>query len=273
MAIEYPEVVTKYDPYLYGLWLGDGKTGDRIIYSSDKEIIDYLYSNCDIISDIQIRDTSTRAIRIKNLDRKDLVKKIIHKEYLINSISNRKKLLAGLVDSDGYLGQGKNKNSCYYEISCYKYITQPIKELSKSLGYRVSVKEYSTYDRVVIRGNDLHTIPVKVERKKARKLENIEYNLSTIDSIESIGIGAFIGISLSKPVFLLEDYSVVHNCGMFDNLKQVFLNTRDNLQDGDRKIGSLIMLGTGGDMDSGTLDTQDMFYNPEAYDIFHFDDI
>ena len=60
---------------------------------------------------------------------------------------------------------------------------------------------------------------------------------------------------------------------MFNLLEQVFLNTRDNLQDGDRKIGSLVMLGTGGDMDGGTLDAQKMFYNPEAYDIFYFNDI
>lgn len=66
---------------------------------------------------------------------------------------------------------------------------------------------------------------------------------------------------------------ILEEIGMFNLLEQVFLNTRDNLQDGDRKIGSLIMLGTGGDMDGGTLDAQKMFYNPEAYDIFHYDDI
>lgn len=65
---------------------------------------------------------------------------------------------------------------------------------------------------------------------------------------------------------------ILEEIGMFNLLKQVFLNTRDNLQDGDRKIGSLIMLGTGGDMDGGTLDAQEMFYNPEAYDIFHYND-
>jgi len=32
------------------------------------------------------------------------------------------------------------------------------------------------------------------------------------------------------------------------------------------------MMGTGGDMDSGTLDAQQMFYNPAAYDIFDFPD-
>ena len=66
---------------------------------------------------------------------------------------------------------------------------------------------------------------------------------------------------------------VLEEIGMFSLLKQVFFNTRDNLQDGTRKIGSLMMLGTGGDMDGGTLDAQEMFYNPEAFDIFYFEDI
>ncbi len=32
------------------------------------------------------------------------------------------------------------------------------------------------------------------------------------------------------------------------------------------------MMGTGGDMDSGTLDAADMFYNPGLYDILSFTD-
>lgn len=67
---------------------------------------------------------------------------------------------------------------------------------------------------------------------------------------------------------------VLEEIGMFNLLKQVFYNTRDNLQDGDRKIGSLFMLGTGGDMEAGgTEDSRDMFYNPEVFDILYFDDI
>lgn len=66
---------------------------------------------------------------------------------------------------------------------------------------------------------------------------------------------------------------VLEEIGMFNGLKEVFYNTRDNLQDGDRKIGTLFMLGTGGDMEGGTLDAQEMFYNPEAFDIFYFNDV
>lgn len=59
---------------------------------------------------------------------------------------------------------------------------------------------------------------------------------------------------------------------MFSNLKEVYTNTKDNLSIGLRKSGTLMMLGTGGDMEKGTLDAAEMFYNPEAYDILSFTD-
>lgn len=65
---------------------------------------------------------------------------------------------------------------------------------------------------------------------------------------------------------------ILEEAGMFSNLKEVFNNTKDNLRDGDRKIGSLMMLGTGGDMGAGTLDMKDMFYNPSAYEIMSLPD-
>ena len=59
---------------------------------------------------------------------------------------------------------------------------------------------------------------------------------------------------------------------MFSNLKDVYANTKDNLHEGLRKTGTLLMLGTGGDMESGTLHASEMFYEPEAYDILAYQD-
>jgi hypothetical protein len=60
---------------------------------------------------------------------------------------------------------------------------------------------------------------------------------------------------------------------MFPNLKEVYSNTVDNLADGLRKTGILMMLGTSGDMESGTLDAAEMFYEPDKYDILSFEDV
>lgn len=66
---------------------------------------------------------------------------------------------------------------------------------------------------------------------------------------------------------------VLEEIGMFSNLEQVYSNTKDNLRNGLRKTGTLMMLGTGGDMESGTIDASRMFHEPEAYDILPFDDV
>jgi len=66
---------------------------------------------------------------------------------------------------------------------------------------------------------------------------------------------------------------VLEEVGLFSNLKEVYANTKDNLRDGLRQIGSLLMMGTGGDMEMGTLAAFEMFYSPEAYNILSFPDI
>ena len=59
---------------------------------------------------------------------------------------------------------------------------------------------------------------------------------------------------------------------MFSQLKDVYSNTVDNLRNGLRKTGMLFMLGTGGNMEKGTIHSSEMFYEPHRYDILPFDD-
>lgn len=65
---------------------------------------------------------------------------------------------------------------------------------------------------------------------------------------------------------------VLEEFGMFSSGKEVYTNTVDNLRRGMRKTGILMMLGTGGDMSSGTLAAAEMFYEPDKYDILSFQD-
>lgn len=63
---------------------------------------------------------------------------------------------------------------------------------------------------------------------------------------------------------------VLEECGLIPNLIDIHSNTVDNLRDGLRKTGSLIMLGTGGDMEKGTVPSSQMFFEPDKYDILKF---
>ncbi len=58
--------------------------------------------------------------------------------------------------------------------------------------------------------------------------------------------------------------------GVFPNLKASYLATRPTVEDGAYTTGQIIIFGTGGDMESGTVDYADMFYHPEAYRLMPF---
>lgn len=67
---------------------------------------------------------------------------------------------------------------------------------------------------------------------------------------------------------------IFEEIGMFDNLKESYNASVECQRDGAYKFGSMMFLGTGGDMNGGgTVDAQEIFYNPDSYDCIEFDDI
>jgi len=62
--------------------------------------------------------------------------------------------------------------------------------------------------------------------------------------------------------------------GFFDNLEETYAACVETQRDGARKFGSMMFIGTGGDMaGGGTLAAQKIFFNPETYDCLEFPDL
>lgn len=55
--------------------------------------------------------------------------------------------------------------------------------------------------------------------------------------------------------------------GMHDNLMDSYNSSSENWMDGARQFGTPFLIGTGGDMDKGTIAAEKMFYQPEVYNI------
>ena len=171
------------DPYMLGLLLGDGS----------------------ILNSVNITSGSGN--------------KFIPQEYKVSSRQSRLKILAGLIDTDGYMG-----NNCVDYISKSEQLAEDITFICRSLGFAAYVHscqkqcvnngKWGAYYRVSISGN-LSEIPTKLERKKATERTCKKKNhLVTGFTIEYIGEDNFYGFTLdSDGRYLMGDFTITHNSG------------------------------------------------------------
>lgn len=192
------------DPYLMGIFIGDGTTksgqgGCPNITTADSEVVEaiYEYANkigCTIRVDHKpgnaassyffahdqnnyttcnrgIVNNFTEQLRSVGLDKIDSGEKFIPDDYKYADISVRRELFAGLMDSDGYL----NRNKMYDFVTKSKRLADDVTFVGRSLGLQVHVQKcqkgikssgfVGDYYRLGISGN-LDEIPVRIPRKK-----------------------------------------------------------------------------------------------------------
>lgn len=209
-TIEYDEQSVNIDPYILGLWLGDGHSNTSSLTSIDNIIIEAWYKYAEKLGMYVTKSfrkervskakkgeteelysysitTKTkfgkrdRNIFLKALTDYNLIKnKHIPPVYLNNSKEVRLKLLAGLIDTDGYYDRG------VYEITQKSLsLSEDIYTLATSLGFYTQInkvkkvctnsttKAWNYYYRMYISINQISpVIPVLLERKKAKILSN-----------------------------------------------------------------------------------------------------
>jgi hypothetical protein len=225
-----------FDPYIIGLWLGDGTSSKPAISSQDATILGYLHNNLRryglMLSynsqyDYYIRsmDKSLPNALLDALRKYDLINnKHIPDVYKLNDRDVRLGVLAGLIDSDGHLIHGT------YEITQKsKRLADDIVYLARSLGFAAyshsCVKSCmykgeprpGTYNRIFISG-DICEIPVRVPRKKAPERMQEKNHLVTGIQVNSVGRGDYYGFTLDgNNRYLMGDFTVTHNTSFARN--------------------------------------------------------
>lgn len=66
---------------------------------------------------------------------------------------------------------------------------------------------------------------------------------------------------------------IFEEAGAFHNLKDTYMATRPCVEDGGITTGQMVIFGTGGDMEGGTIDFESMFYNPEPYNLLPVENV
>lgn len=150
--LEYEEKKLPINPYILGLWLGDGAVYDGTLTShidDYKEIIKHIESSGYIIRSIRNDRDTKKRINVHNADDKPLLsllrengllsEKHIPSIYMQSSIEQRLELLRGLMDSDGSID---TRGRCEFSQSSEKHnrLLKDMSALLDSLGIKHSIK-------------------------------------------------------------------------------------------------------------------------------------
>ena len=210
-GIHWPKKDIEMDPYLLGMWLGDGLStgcGFALNYKTDNETLAYwenwAQENEAIVthgkkynfSIVSRKNKEAQELGLCNRVEEAPLKKYLRKynllnnkhipnEYLTNDRETRLKVLAGLIDTDGSIrANGHEIRICQgpanYQIIEDAYI------MAMSLGFSCGVKEgksqwtdeksqekkFSTYKELTITGNKIYEIPTLLPRKKLNRIED-----------------------------------------------------------------------------------------------------
>lgn len=229
--IEFPHKNLSFDPYIIGFWLGDGNKRDTVLTTQDSEVIKYLYETLKKYK-LYFRFHSGYSYRVCTEDKKNHIflsflkeNKMINNKHIpdilkYNSEEIRLQVLAGLIDSDGYL----NKNTFSIAQKNEKIIDDII-YLSRSLGFACyksikktswtykGIKKIGSVFRISISGN-INKIPTKIKRKNANIRLQKKNVLVTGFSVEKLNVNDFYGFTLdNNHRYLTGDFIVHHNSG------------------------------------------------------------
>jgi DNA polymerase III delta prime subunit len=223
------EQAVPVDPYLVGLWLGDGRKdlSSIQIANIDPEVISYLSEvagqyNLQLVNyekrqgfcpswALTAGNVGGKANVLLNSLRLTVTEGFgLTQLYKTASEKERLALLAGFIDADGSL-----INNCYEIGQKNSQIAKDFAFVARSLGFMVteSVRKINGtfYQRLFISGN-IDRIPVKIVRKKATPREQIKNALRTGFSVRSVNRGQYHGFTLpGDGRFLLGDFTVTHN--------------------------------------------------------------
>lgn len=236
-ALQQEKQALPIDPYVLGVWLGDGDKYGRWICQGQQDAAeifkaveetetfekDYLHRETGVVSRIYqgFRD------RIKVLDLEG--NKHVPEIYLRGSAQQRLELLAGLIDTDGCVEQVRQRGRNYATrrvrfVNTNARLIEDIKELAKGLGFRTSEswaepslsssgvqgKEKVCYLRIT----PTLDVPTRLSRKKILGLRGRDLPRISITAIEPCEPepGRCIEIDDPRGVYLIgKDLIPTHN--------------------------------------------------------------
>lgn len=257
--VQYQKKNYSIDPYVIGVFLGDGCCTQRALTlsSKDKEILEKINLLIGGIGFIQTEETgyswkfqcpkgilNTNNVELKYFQTKDFFKnyqkeicqysynKSIPIEYKYGSIDQRLKLIQGLMDTDGSITK---KGQVTFTSTSLQLIND-VKEVLGSLGY---VSTLQTDQRDKYTNNICYILHINIPNKEKQKLFSLkrkkeiaeklppsvfQYNKTQIKDIKKLDyqeeMTCFL-VDNEEHLFLINDFIVTHNTTFEDYFSTV----------------------------------------------------
>lgn len=222
-AAQYPAAELPADPYVFGLWLGDGVASEPRLIAPDPAIRKAVLARGVEITESEavpkriglpgyaqrLRETGVFGCRSHE--------KRIPALYLRGSVEQRMLLLRGMMDADGTCAQ----NGHTYLATSSQGLAEDFAWLARSLGYvsrvmgpyKINGGENRDSYRVVVTGD---VSPFLARTPKALRWRPAVAGKASrfIDSVQPDGEGEAMCVEVDHPshCFLASDFIVTHNC-------------------------------------------------------------
>ena len=227
--LEFPERDLPVDPWVLGYWLGDGSTGNGQI-TCDVDDLPHIRSR------MRAAGYEIGAVRAKvdggrgrsvgilklaaDLRRAGVLDdKHIPEAYLHASIEQRRALIQGLMDSDGYVQKSGAAEYCQVR----KQIADGMAFLLRSMGVKVNVRESEAklYGRITgpryrlnfkpYKHQNLVTLPRRAERVQEQRRKPIPRIIKDVRRVAPVDARC-ISVEAEDGLYLMEESMVVtHN--------------------------------------------------------------
>jgi hypothetical protein len=227
--LEFPERDLPVDPWVLGYWLGDGSTGQGSI-TCDVDDLPHIESRMRAagydIGTVRTKKEGGRGRSVgilklaADLRRAGVLNdKHIPDAYLYSSVEQRRALIQGLMDSDGYVDKKGSAEYCQVR----KQIADGMAFLLRSMGVKVNVRESEAklYGRVTgpryrltfkpYKHQNLVTLPRRAERVQEQRRKPIPRVIKDVRRVSPVDARC-ITVAAEDGLYLVGETMVVtHN--------------------------------------------------------------
>lgn len=195
--VQYPTKQQLIEPYLLGVWLGDGSSDDPSITTHVNHVKFLKEQGIELIPRKSSENRTAKTEKVKSLNVNDLrhydllKNKHIPHDYLFGDIDQRIKLLQGLMDTDGFIS--KDIGTSHIQLGTHNMrLLNDIYVLLCSLGLKVTKLNFPKTNSIRYSFScprsqfDVFRIPHKIERQPLSNPKWKYINSRTIQNIEPL---------------------------------------------------------------------------------------